>query len=480
MAPLAPFVFQSTTSTGTGNLALQPEPGHREAAGAFGTGAGNTFAYYIRRVDAAEWEYGTGYVNSGGELVRSSVAESSAGQGTAVAFSAGTKVVTADVDLAELRTALDHPGLGGTGAHPAATTTTAGFMAAADKTKLNGITAGADATPAGVLVELNGGTGAVPQGWVLADGSNGTPDLSHRFSTTPTLVEIGVATGEAETSTISFDSTPDTSAGDTLLINGTEHTVTSVAGTDVTIDPSLPATQGVVVEVGDSIEIAGNEHRILDVVDEANLEVDVAPPAEAGDVVQLFGQTYEISSITDADTFVLDQAPPSVPVAEVRLPVATIRVKPPAPTVQTSGVVRPAALSVQVHTPAAQVGTDGAIQVPAVRLVTRADVATIGSGATIRPPALSVGITTPAPLLKPYLDWGGRRYEVIYAKNSAVHIDVTARAQVGDTFDFNGTEYSITGKAGNTVTIDPVMPFDLDHAILKRATEAERVWIMKS
>ena len=110
MPQLAPFVYQSTTSTGTGNLALQAETGFREAADAFGTGSGNTFGYYVRHpAKDDEWEYGTGYVNTSGELVRSSVNVSSAGAGMAVSFSSGTKIVTADVELGELDTAISHP-----------------------------------------------------------------------------------------------------------------------------------------------------------------------------------------------------------------------------------------------------------------------------------------------------------------------------------------------------------------------------------
>lgn len=52
----------------------------------------------------------------------------------------------------------DHRGVGGEAEHPVATTTTAGFMSASDKSKLDGIIAGATHGAAGVYVHSDGNT----------------------------------------------------------------------------------------------------------------------------------------------------------------------------------------------------------------------------------------------------------------------------------------------------------------------------------
>jgi hypothetical protein len=71
-----------------------------------------------------------------------------------------------------------HVGAGGA-AHQNATTGQAGFMSAADKEKLNSIPAGG--VPAGVILMWSGSAGTIPTGWALCDGQSGRPDLRDRF-----------------------------------------------------------------------------------------------------------------------------------------------------------------------------------------------------------------------------------------------------------------------------------------------------------
>ena len=71
-----------------------------------------------------------------------------------------------------------HVGAGGA-AHQAATTAQAGFMSAADKLKLNGIPDGG--VPTGVILMWSGSVGTIPTGWALCDGTSGRPDLRDRF-----------------------------------------------------------------------------------------------------------------------------------------------------------------------------------------------------------------------------------------------------------------------------------------------------------
>jgi hypothetical protein len=73
-------------------------------------------------------------------------------------------------------------------------------------------------TPAGVIVLWSGSIGSIPAGWVLCNGSNGTPDLRNRF-----IVGAG--------STYSVDATG--GSADAIVVSHT-HTATS---TSVVTDP---------------------------------------------------------------------------------------------------------------------------------------------------------------------------------------------------------------------------------------------------
>lgn len=88
------LVYQTATSTGTGDFTLAAATGWRDFATAFGTGSGNTFRYTIRHQSAAEWECGYGYMSDATTLKRSTVIASS-NSNAAVNFSAGTKDVMA-------------------------------------------------------------------------------------------------------------------------------------------------------------------------------------------------------------------------------------------------------------------------------------------------------------------------------------------------------------------------------------------------
>lgn len=111
------LVHQTSTTTGTGNFTLVAVLGKRNFS-VFGTGSTNTFDYYISNRDAAEWERGTGYIDtSTGALVRTAVESSNSN--ALVNFSAGTKDVTNDVpaadqDLIYTRAPLDNPAFTGT------------------------------------------------------------------------------------------------------------------------------------------------------------------------------------------------------------------------------------------------------------------------------------------------------------------------------------------------------------------------------
>lgn len=99
------LVFETATSTGTGDFTLVASTGWRDFATAFGTGSGNTFAYAIRHQTAAEYEVGTGYMSDATTLVRQTVTDSS-NSNALVSFSAGTKDVIHAVNAATITTML--------------------------------------------------------------------------------------------------------------------------------------------------------------------------------------------------------------------------------------------------------------------------------------------------------------------------------------------------------------------------------------
>lgn len=96
------LVYQQSTTTGTSDLTLTSQFGKQTFASAFGTGATNTFDYFISSKTANEWEIGVGYIDTTtGVLVRpTTVVSNSSGTTSKISFSAGTKDVTNDIRAA--------------------------------------------------------------------------------------------------------------------------------------------------------------------------------------------------------------------------------------------------------------------------------------------------------------------------------------------------------------------------------------------
>lgn len=94
------LIWETTSSTGTGNLTVAVVTGNRTFNDEFGTGGTDLFDYFITHRTAAEWERGTGHLLDATTLVRDTVIESS-NANAAVNFSAGTKDVTNDVPAAK-------------------------------------------------------------------------------------------------------------------------------------------------------------------------------------------------------------------------------------------------------------------------------------------------------------------------------------------------------------------------------------------
>lgn len=92
----SPFVYQKSTTSGTGNLTLSLVTGYRTFATAFpGNSASDLFFYEILDKSTGDYEEGLGYLSSGA-LVRSQVFAGTNGT-SKVSFSSNSKEITCDV-----------------------------------------------------------------------------------------------------------------------------------------------------------------------------------------------------------------------------------------------------------------------------------------------------------------------------------------------------------------------------------------------
>lgn len=91
------LIYQTSTTTGTGNFTTSSVTGYRDFSSEFGTGTArsNYFYYCIRHTTAAEYEVGIGHMSASNTLVRDTVIESS-NSNSLVNFSSGTKSVISD------------------------------------------------------------------------------------------------------------------------------------------------------------------------------------------------------------------------------------------------------------------------------------------------------------------------------------------------------------------------------------------------
>lgn len=110
MSGLDDFVYEQSTTTGTGNLTVTRVGGHQRISEAFGTGdngADNPIILIVNKnASGAEWEICQGYMSDANTLVRGTPIKSS-NSNAAVDFSAGTKYVTNNLYSDELAASMD-------------------------------------------------------------------------------------------------------------------------------------------------------------------------------------------------------------------------------------------------------------------------------------------------------------------------------------------------------------------------------------
>lgn len=84
--------------------------------------------------------------------------------------------------------------------------------------------------PAGGIIIWSGAIGAVPSGWYLCDGTNGTPDLRNRFIVgAGSTYSVGANGGSADAITVTHTHTATTTTTDT----GHTHSIGTIAQTGI-------------------------------------------------------------------------------------------------------------------------------------------------------------------------------------------------------------------------------------------------------
>ena len=84
--------------------------------------------------------------------------------------------------------------------------------------------AGDGGVPKGGIIMWSGAADAVPDGWALCNGQNGTPDLRNRFVVGAGLVYTSGATGGAATNILTIDEMPAHSHGGVTGAESVQHT----------------------------------------------------------------------------------------------------------------------------------------------------------------------------------------------------------------------------------------------------------------
>ena len=186
MAKLFNRAKMTTSTTGTGTITLGSAASGFQSFADAGVVNGDVVQYVIE--EGSNFEIGTGtYSSTGTSLTRSPTESSNSDAAITLAGDATVSITAVAADMNRLQhngsTKVSATSTGAsitgnlaiTGTIPAGKLT--GALPAIDGSALTGIVS----IPAGVIVMWSGAISAIPSGWVICDGLNGTPDLTDRF-----------------------------------------------------------------------------------------------------------------------------------------------------------------------------------------------------------------------------------------------------------------------------------------------------------
>lgn len=175
MAKLFNRAKMTTATTGASTITLGTAAIGYQTFAAAGISNGDVIQYSIS--DGNNFEIGTGTYTASGTTLTRTVSESS-NSGSAINLSGNAFVACAAIAVDFNR--LEHNGttkMTATSAGSTVTGTLAATALAGSGANLTGIVS----IPTGTIFLWSGSTGSIPSGWVICNGSNGTPDLRNEF-----------------------------------------------------------------------------------------------------------------------------------------------------------------------------------------------------------------------------------------------------------------------------------------------------------
>lgn len=219
MAKLFNRAKMTTSTTGTGTVTLGSASVGFQTFASAGVSDSDVVQYVIE--EGANFEIGTGtYSSSGTSLTRTPTESSNSNNAITLAGNATVSVTAVHSDF----NVLQHEGvtkvsvsstgasvtgnLSVSGTIPAGQLT--GTMPAIDGSALTGI----QGIPSGAIMMWNGTNANIPSGFVLCDGTNGTPDLTDRFILGRSGSSNSGSSGGSNTVTLATNNLPSHTHGD--------------------------------------------------------------------------------------------------------------------------------------------------------------------------------------------------------------------------------------------------------------------------
>jgi len=176
MAKLFNRAKMTTATTGASTITLGSAVNGFQTFADAGVADGDVVQYVIE--EGANFEIGTGTYTASGTTLTRTPSETSESDDSAITLAGQAKVAIVAVHADYNRLQYD----GTTKAEATSTgVTVTGTLAATAVTGDGSALTGIEGVPSGVIVMWSGSIATIPTGWVICDGTNGTPNLTDRF-----------------------------------------------------------------------------------------------------------------------------------------------------------------------------------------------------------------------------------------------------------------------------------------------------------